>query len=166
MGLAGGGLRGRPLWMVTLDAHYGFSNSGSLAMLTAIRRAVDSAATASDTATALKLDRGAWHRAVRAEDTTVTCLWAEQGAASFTHIEDPASVCWHFFDLLMPAVRTSDSGMKLGLHGRSQCSRRRSTAGFVAHGLRNMSGSLAMLAASTEVGGSRLRGYAAARQGA
>jgi hypothetical protein len=88
-------------------------------MLAAIAPRLDSAATASDTATALKLDRGAWHRAVRAEDTTVTCLWAEQGDATFTHIEDSASLRWHFFDLLMPAVRTSDFGMKLGLHGRS-----------------------------------------------
>ena len=54
------------------------------------------------------LDRWTRHRAVRAENATVTRLWFKALAASLAVIEELASVGWHPLNRLVPTLRTSD----------------------------------------------------------
>ena len=56
------------------------------------------------------LDRWTRHRAVRAENATVTRLWFKSLAASLAVIEELASVGWHLLGRLMTAFRAGNCG--------------------------------------------------------
>ena len=62
------------------------------------------------------LYRGAFHRAIGAKNTAVTCLGPEHRTAGTAGIEIKAGVLRHGFFMLVPAVWTGDCRQQYNVH--------------------------------------------------